>query len=134
MQRREGQNDTPFSFQSEQTVGKHKCCLWFKAQANRRGDRALCLLSALQLESKTIQMKGGAIQMTVLSMSIKLHFPMSKTYLILKCCDCDTSAEHTHTEKNKVINKVNKVVISYRDNSIFRHPPNQSNPILTQIQ
>lgn len=77
---REGWNDTPLFFQSEQTVGKHKCCLWFKAQAKRKGDRALCLLSALQLQCKAVQMKGSlkcyfffcslAIQMFILSVSI----------------------------------------------------------------
>lgn len=51
----ESRNDTPLFFHSEETVEKHKCCLWFKAQ---KGYRALCLLSALQLKCKAVQMKG----------------------------------------------------------------------------
>lgn len=55
---RGGRDDTPLFLQSDQTVEKHKCCLWFKAQTNRRGDSALCLLSGVQLERKAAQLKG----------------------------------------------------------------------------
>ena len=47
-----------YSCSLNKTVWKRKCCLWFKAQANRMGDRALCLLSAVQLECKAVGMKG----------------------------------------------------------------------------
>lgn len=40
------------------TVWERKRCLWFKARANRMGDRALCLLSAVRLECKAVGMKG----------------------------------------------------------------------------
>lgn len=55
---------------------------------------------------------------------------MSTTYLILKLYDYYTSAEHTHTEA--IVQHF--VSYDFRDNSIFRRPPNQSYPMLTQIQ
>lgn len=48
-----------YSCNLSKTVGERKHCLWFKAQANKMGDRALCLLSAVRLECKAVGMKGA---------------------------------------------------------------------------
>lgn len=47
-----------YSCNLSKSVGERKHCLWFEAQANKMGDRALCLLSAVQLECKAVGMKG----------------------------------------------------------------------------
>lgn len=47
-----------YSCNLSKTVGERKHCLWFKAQANKMGDGALCLLSAVRLECKAVRMKG----------------------------------------------------------------------------
>lgn len=47
-----------YSCSLSKTVWERKRCLWFKARANRMGDRALCLLSAVRLECKAVGMKG----------------------------------------------------------------------------
>lgn len=101
----EGWNGTPLFFRSQQTVEKHKCCWWFKAQANRRGDRALCLLSALQLEGHAVQKKGSVKKLPIhcavyketilkknahplLCIDLAPLSKMSKTYFRLKLCNC----------------------------------------------
>lgn len=47
-----------YSCSLSKTVWERKRCLWFKARANRMGDRALCLLSAVRLECEAVGMKG----------------------------------------------------------------------------
>lgn len=47
-----------YSCNLSKTVGERKHCLWFKAQANKMGDGALCLLSAVRLECKAVGVKG----------------------------------------------------------------------------
>lgn len=47
-----------YSCSLSKTVWERKHCLWFKARANRMGDRALCLLSAVQLQCKAVGMNG----------------------------------------------------------------------------
>lgn len=69
-----------YSFSLSKLSG-NKCCLWFKAQANRRGDGTLCLSSAAQFgKGKVTRVKGclkcyqfaalRQIQMFILSLSI----------------------------------------------------------------
>lgn len=49
-----------YSCSLSKIVWERKCCLWFKARANRMGDRALCLLSAIRLECKAVAMKRAS--------------------------------------------------------------------------